>query len=208
MRLATFTDATLESRFGVVRGERVFDVVALAGALGKPVPATSVKDALTRGGRHSSILPGWWISRPNARNFSPDRRGQIPAADSGSVEILLRRQEQQAAPRGTRRQQDADGSTERADRIHQIDRHHVGRRRRGGEACRYHKTRLRAGALLCDRQARPWRQEGRRDGLHRRLYPDQRHQRPRNPAARGSFRQPVLDRQEHAGFWRRSARTS
>lgn len=51
MRLATFTDATLESRFGVVRGERVFDVVALAGALGKPVPATSVKDALTRGGR-------------------------------------------------------------------------------------------------------------------------------------------------------------
>jgi 2-keto-4-pentenoate hydratase/2-oxohepta-3-ene-1,7-dioic acid hydratase in catechol pathway len=29
----------------------VFDVVALAGALGKPVPATSVKDALTRGGK-------------------------------------------------------------------------------------------------------------------------------------------------------------
>lgn len=51
MRLATFTDATLEPRFGVVRGERVFDVVALAGALGKPVPATSVKDALTRGGK-------------------------------------------------------------------------------------------------------------------------------------------------------------
>jgi acylpyruvate hydrolase len=51
MRLATFTDATLESRFGVVRGERVFDVIALAGAFGKPVPATSVKDALTSGGK-------------------------------------------------------------------------------------------------------------------------------------------------------------
>jgi 2-keto-4-pentenoate hydratase/2-oxohepta-3-ene-1,7-dioic acid hydratase in catechol pathway len=51
MRLATFTDATLESRFGVVRGERVFDVVALAGAFGKPVPATSVKNALTSGGK-------------------------------------------------------------------------------------------------------------------------------------------------------------
>jgi 2-keto-4-pentenoate hydratase/2-oxohepta-3-ene-1,7-dioic acid hydratase in catechol pathway len=49
MRLATFTDATLEPRFGVVRGEKVFDVVALAGLFGKSVPATSVKDALTSG---------------------------------------------------------------------------------------------------------------------------------------------------------------
>ncbi|HEX3863394.1 MAG TPA: fumarylacetoacetate hydrolase family protein, partial [Stellaceae bacterium] len=51
MRLATYTDATLEPRFGVVRGDRVFDVVALAGAFAMPVPATSVKDALTRGGK-------------------------------------------------------------------------------------------------------------------------------------------------------------
>ena len=49
MRLATFVDETLKSRFGVVRGDRLFDVVALAGAFGKPVPATSVKDALTSG---------------------------------------------------------------------------------------------------------------------------------------------------------------
>jgi len=49
MRLATFTDATLEPRFGVVRGEKVFDVVALAGLFGKSIPATSVKDAVTSG---------------------------------------------------------------------------------------------------------------------------------------------------------------
>src|SRR5665213_141429 len=49
MRLATFTDSTLQSRFGVVRGDKVFDVVALAGVFGKPVPATSVKEALTSG---------------------------------------------------------------------------------------------------------------------------------------------------------------
>ena len=49
MRLATFTDESLEPRFGVVRGEKVFDVVAAAGAFGKPVPARTVKEALTSG---------------------------------------------------------------------------------------------------------------------------------------------------------------
>jgi acylpyruvate hydrolase len=49
MRLATFTDESLEPRFGVVRGEKVFDVVAMAGMLGKPVPARTVKHALTSG---------------------------------------------------------------------------------------------------------------------------------------------------------------
>jgi 2-keto-4-pentenoate hydratase/2-oxohepta-3-ene-1,7-dioic acid hydratase in catechol pathway len=49
MRLATFTDAMLEPRFGIVRGEKVFDVVALAGLFGKSIPATSVKDAVTSG---------------------------------------------------------------------------------------------------------------------------------------------------------------
>jgi 2-keto-4-pentenoate hydratase/2-oxohepta-3-ene-1,7-dioic acid hydratase in catechol pathway len=51
MRLATFTDESLEPRFGVVRGEKVFDVVAIAGALNKPVPARTVKYALTSGPR-------------------------------------------------------------------------------------------------------------------------------------------------------------
>jgi acylpyruvate hydrolase len=49
MRLATFTDDLLEPRFGVVRGEKVFDVVAIAGAFNKPAPARSVKYALTSG---------------------------------------------------------------------------------------------------------------------------------------------------------------
>jgi 2-keto-4-pentenoate hydratase/2-oxohepta-3-ene-1,7-dioic acid hydratase in catechol pathway len=51
MRLATFTDESLEPRFGIVRGERVFDVVAAAVALGKPAPAKTVKEALMSGPR-------------------------------------------------------------------------------------------------------------------------------------------------------------
>jgi tripartite-type tricarboxylate transporter receptor subunit TctC len=39
---------------------------------------------------------------------SPYLRSKILAADSGSLKILLRRQEQQKTSRGTRRQQDAD----------------------------------------------------------------------------------------------------
>jgi 2-keto-4-pentenoate hydratase/2-oxohepta-3-ene-1,7-dioic acid hydratase in catechol pathway len=49
MRLATFTDESLEPRFGVVRGEKVFDVIAMAGMFGKPAPARTVKHALTTG---------------------------------------------------------------------------------------------------------------------------------------------------------------
>jgi 2-keto-4-pentenoate hydratase/2-oxohepta-3-ene-1,7-dioic acid hydratase in catechol pathway len=49
MRLATFVDHSGEPRFGVVRGEDLFDVVAIAGVFNRPVPATSVKDALTSG---------------------------------------------------------------------------------------------------------------------------------------------------------------
>jgi acylpyruvate hydrolase len=49
MRLATFTDSTSKPRFGVVRGEKVFDIVAVAGTFNKPIPAISVKDALTSG---------------------------------------------------------------------------------------------------------------------------------------------------------------
>jgi acylpyruvate hydrolase len=51
MRLATFADPILgrAARFGIVRGEHVVDVVAAANALHRPVPASSVKMALTSG---------------------------------------------------------------------------------------------------------------------------------------------------------------
>jgi 2-keto-4-pentenoate hydratase/2-oxohepta-3-ene-1,7-dioic acid hydratase in catechol pathway len=51
MRLATFNDRQRggEPRFGIVRGEQVIDVVAAADALRWPIPASSVKAALTSG---------------------------------------------------------------------------------------------------------------------------------------------------------------
>ena len=49
MRLATFTDGFSGPRFGIVRGEQIVDVVSVANTLRQPVPATSVKAALTRG---------------------------------------------------------------------------------------------------------------------------------------------------------------
>jgi acylpyruvate hydrolase len=51
MRLATFIDSSpgYGPRFGIVHDDNLIDVVAAAGALGKPVPATSVKQALTSG---------------------------------------------------------------------------------------------------------------------------------------------------------------
>jgi 2-keto-4-pentenoate hydratase/2-oxohepta-3-ene-1,7-dioic acid hydratase in catechol pathway len=51
MRLATFVDPTLgcDARFGIVSGENIVDVVAVANALHQAVPATSVKIALTSG---------------------------------------------------------------------------------------------------------------------------------------------------------------
>jgi len=49
MRLATFAEGSSGPRFGIVRGEQVMDVVAAANALHRPVPATSVKAALTSG---------------------------------------------------------------------------------------------------------------------------------------------------------------
>jgi acylpyruvate hydrolase len=49
MRLATFAEGPSGPRFGIVRDERVMDVVAAANALRRPVPASSVKNALTSG---------------------------------------------------------------------------------------------------------------------------------------------------------------
>jgi 2-keto-4-pentenoate hydratase/2-oxohepta-3-ene-1,7-dioic acid hydratase in catechol pathway len=49
MRLATFSEGSSGPRFGIVRSERVLDVVTAAHALRRPLPATSVKSALTSG---------------------------------------------------------------------------------------------------------------------------------------------------------------
>jgi 2-keto-4-pentenoate hydratase/2-oxohepta-3-ene-1,7-dioic acid hydratase in catechol pathway len=49
MRLATFSEGPSGPRFGIARGEQIIDVVAAANALHQPVPATSVKAALTSG---------------------------------------------------------------------------------------------------------------------------------------------------------------
>lgn len=51
MRFATFIDKTKNNgpRFGIVRGDKIVDVIAAADALRRPAPATSVKAALTTG---------------------------------------------------------------------------------------------------------------------------------------------------------------
>ncbi len=51
MRLATFNHRLKggEPRFGILRGDQVIDVVAAANALRRPIPASSVKAALTSG---------------------------------------------------------------------------------------------------------------------------------------------------------------
>jgi acylpyruvate hydrolase len=58
MRLATFVDPKLgrEARFGIVRGESIVDVVAVANALHLAVPATTVKAALTSGAHTIAAL--------------------------------------------------------------------------------------------------------------------------------------------------------
>src|ERR1019366_6900309 len=58
MRLASFVDPSLssETRFGIVRGEKIVDVVAAANALHRAVPATTVKIALTSGAQTIAAL--------------------------------------------------------------------------------------------------------------------------------------------------------
>jgi acylpyruvate hydrolase len=58
MRLATFVDFSRgrEARFGIVRSDDIIDVVAVANALHRPVPATSVKIALTSGAQTLAAL--------------------------------------------------------------------------------------------------------------------------------------------------------
>ncbi|ARQ01219.1 fumarylacetoacetate hydrolase family protein [Pseudorhodoplanes sinuspersici] len=58
MRLATFIDRSRNSgpRFGIVRHDRVIDVLAAANTLRRPVPASSVKMALTTGPQTLPVL--------------------------------------------------------------------------------------------------------------------------------------------------------
>ena len=69
MRLASFVDPSLnrETRFGIVRGDNIVDVVAAANALHRAVPATTVKVALTSGAHTFAALKEL-RSWPNAQS--------------------------------------------------------------------------------------------------------------------------------------------
>ena len=73
MRLATFVDSSLgnEGRFGIVRGDDIVDVVAAANALQRPVPATSVKIALTSGPQTIAALQELAGSAKRAKLLRP-----------------------------------------------------------------------------------------------------------------------------------------
>ena len=211
MRLATFVDPRRghDARFGIVSGDNIVDVVAAADALHRAVPATSVKTRAHQRRAHARGAEGTGRPRPKRQSCSRPIAGVkfLPPIPDPSKFFCVgknnkkHREELAANKMLTEVPNEPTGfikliSTMSGDGDEVV------------EARRHHHARLRAGALLRRRQARPWRQEGRGDGLHRGLHADQRHQRPRNPAARGRLRQPVLDRQEHAGLRRRSAPTS
>ena len=73
MRLASFVDpqAGHEARFGIVRGDDIVDVVAAANALQRPVPATSVKIALTSGPQTIAALQELAGSAERAKLLRP-----------------------------------------------------------------------------------------------------------------------------------------
>jgi 2-keto-4-pentenoate hydratase/2-oxohepta-3-ene-1,7-dioic acid hydratase in catechol pathway len=73
MRLATFVDPALgyEARFGIVSGENIVDVVAVANALNRAVPATSVKAALTSGAHTLKALEELVAAAARAKLLRP-----------------------------------------------------------------------------------------------------------------------------------------
>jgi 2-keto-4-pentenoate hydratase/2-oxohepta-3-ene-1,7-dioic acid hydratase in catechol pathway len=73
MRLASFVDpqTSHEARFGIVRGDDIVDVVAAANALHRPVPATSVKIALTSGPQTIAALDDLVNSAERAKLLRP-----------------------------------------------------------------------------------------------------------------------------------------
>jgi acylpyruvate hydrolase len=74
MRLATFVDSSLshEGRFGIIRGDDIVDVVAAANALRRPVPATSVKIALTSGPQTIAALEELAVAAERANLLRPN----------------------------------------------------------------------------------------------------------------------------------------
>lgn len=73
MRLATFGDPLKgnDARFGIVRGEKMVDVVAAANALHRAVPAISVKMALTTGAQTLAALEDLAIAAERAKLLRP-----------------------------------------------------------------------------------------------------------------------------------------
>ena len=73
MRLASFVDPQLgrEARFGIVRGDNIVDVVAAANALHRPVPATTVKTAVTSGPQMITALEELAVSAERASLLRP-----------------------------------------------------------------------------------------------------------------------------------------
>ncbi len=73
MRLATFADPSRgrEARFGIVRGDDIVDIVAAANALHCPVPATSVKVALTSGTQTLAALEELAVAAQRAGLLRP-----------------------------------------------------------------------------------------------------------------------------------------
>ena len=69
MRLATFVDPLKgnDARFGIVSGEKIVDVVAVADALQRAVPATSVKIALTSGAHTLAALQELVVAAERAK---------------------------------------------------------------------------------------------------------------------------------------------
>ena len=73
MRLATFVDPKVghAPRFGIVRGENIVDVIAVADALHRAVPATTVKIALTSGAPTIAALEELAAAAEGAKLFRP-----------------------------------------------------------------------------------------------------------------------------------------
>jgi acylpyruvate hydrolase len=73
MRFASFADPSLglERRFGIVRGDQIVDVVAVANALHRAVPATTVKAALTSGPQILAALEELTVAAERAKLLRP-----------------------------------------------------------------------------------------------------------------------------------------
>jgi acylpyruvate hydrolase len=73
MRFASFADPSRghEPRFGIVRSENIVDVVAAADALHRAIPATTVKAALTSGPQMLTALEELAVAAENAKLYRP-----------------------------------------------------------------------------------------------------------------------------------------